>query len=119
MSRRATAWRKAMSRSAIRFSLALFVLIAGFACRLPAQVTPDFVVSISPSIVTVTQGDMASFTVNIAVNERPDFGLSLAGLPPGVLAQVPTGHAGATTIVLTALPHAATGSFAVELTAQA
>src|SRR6185437_11792494 len=53
------------------------------------------------------------------VNERPSFEFSLAGLPAGVVAQIPAGRAGSTTILLTALPTAATGSFSVELTAVA
>jgi len=107
-----------MSRHAVRAAV-LFLLITGLASRLPAQTDPEFVVSLSPSIVTITQGGMASLTVHIAVNERPSFDFSLSGLPSGVVAQIPSGHAGATTIVLTALPTAATGTFNVELTAVA
>jgi hypothetical protein len=94
---------------------ALIVLIAAFSSRLQAQVTPAFNVSISPSIVTVTQGAMTSFTVNIVANERPQFTFTLHGLPGGVIAQVPVGHPGANTIVLTALPGASTGTFNVEV----
>ncbi|MBZ5531692.1 MAG: hypothetical protein LAO20_09695 [Acidobacteriia bacterium] len=108
-----------MTRTTIRTTIALFFLITGLALQLPAQTGPEFVVSISPSIVTITQGGMTSFTVNIAVNERPTFELNLSGLPSGVIAQVPAGRAGATTIVLNALPSAATGSFTVDLTALA
>ncbi len=107
-----------MSRHAVRAAV-LFLLITGLASRLPAQTDPEFVVSLSPSIVTITQGGMASLTVHIAVNERPSFEFSLSGLPAGVIAQIPAGHAGATTIALTALPTAATGTFNVELTAVA
>jgi hypothetical protein len=107
-----------MSRQAVRAAV-LSLLFIGLASRLPAQTDPEFVVSLSPSIVTVTQGGMASLTVHIAVNERPSFDFSLSGLPSGVVAQIPSGHAGATTIVLTALPTAATGTFNVELTAVA
>ena len=107
-----------MSQTAVRAAV-LFLLIIGLASRLPAQTDPDFVISVSPSIVTITQGGTASLTVHIAVNERPSFEFSLSGLPAGVIAQVPPGHAGATTIVLTALPTAATGTFNVELTAVA
>jgi hypothetical protein len=94
----------------------LLFLIAAIATRLPAQVSPAFNVSISPSIVTVTQGAMTSLTVNIVVNERPQFEFTLAGLPSGVFAQVPVGHPGANTIVLSALPGASTGTFNVEIT---
>ena len=107
-----------MSRPAACAAI-LLLFITGLASRLPAQTDPEFVVSLSPSIVTVTQGGMASLTVHIAVNERPSFDFSLSGLPSGVVAQIPSGHAGATTIVLTALPSAATGTFNVELTAVA
>jgi hypothetical protein len=107
-----------MSRLAIRAAV-LLLIMTGFASRLRAQTDPEFVVTVSPSIVTVVQGGMASLTVHIAVNERPSFEFSLAGLPSGVVAQVPAGHAGATTIVLTALLTAATGTFNVELTAVA
>jgi hypothetical protein len=62
------------------------------------------------------QGTMASFTVNIVVNERPVFEFGLSGLPSGVIAQVPIGHPGANTIVLTAFSNASTGSFNVDLT---
>jgi len=107
-----------MSRPVVRAAV-LLLLITGLASRLPAQTDPEFVVSLSPSIVTITQGGTASLTVHIAVNERPSFEFSLSGLPSGVIAQIPPGHAGATTIVLSALPTAATGTFNVELTAVA
>lgn len=107
-----------MSQSAVRAAV-LFLLIAGFASRVQAQVAPEFVISVSPSIVTVTQGGMVSFTVNIGVNERPRFDFALFRLPSGVIAQAPSGRAGANTIVLTALPNASTGSFSVELAATA
>lgn len=95
---------------------ALIFLVAAFASSLQAQVTPAFNVSINPSIVTVTQGAMTSFTVNIVVNERPQFDFTLSGLPGGVIAQVPVGHPGANTIVLSALSAASTGTFHVGLT---
>jgi hypothetical protein len=107
-----------MSRSAVRAAV-LFLIIIGLASRLPAQTDPQFVVTVNPSIVIITQGGTASLTVHIAVNERPSFEFSLSGLPAGVIAQVPVGHAGATTILFTALPTAATGSFNVQLTAVA
>ena len=94
---------------------AMFTLLLAASC-LRAQVWPDFNVSISPSIVTVTQGAMTSFTVNIVVNERPQFEFSLSGLPGGVVAQVPAGHPGANTIVLSALSSASTGTFHVGVT---
>jgi hypothetical protein len=96
---------------------ALVVLIAAaFASNLQGQVSPEFNVSISPSIVTVTQGSMTSFIVNIVVNERPQFEFTVSGLPGGVVAQVTAGHPGANTIVLTALPSASIGTFNVHLT---
>ena len=99
---------------------ALVVLIAAaFASRLQAQVSPQFNVSINPSIVTVTQGSMASFTINIVVNERPQFEFTVSGLPGGIVAQVSPGHPGANTIMLTALPTASTGTFNVHVTALA
>ena len=107
-----------MPQPAVRAAV-LFLLLIGLASRLPAQTDPEFVVSLSPSIVTITQGGMASLTVHIAINERPSFEFSLSGLPAGVIAQIPSGRAGTSTIVLTALPTAATGSFNVGLTAVA
>jgi hypothetical protein len=101
----------------ISTAAALFLLLA--ASCLQAQVSPAFNVSIDPSIVTVTQGSLTSFTLNIAVNERPKFELSVSGLPGGVVAQVPIGHHGDNTIVLTALPSASTGTFHVGVTALA
>ena len=77
-----------MSRSAVRAAV-LLLFITGLASRLPAQTDPEFVVSLSPSIVTITQGSTASLTVHIAINERPNFEFSLIGLPSGVLAQSP------------------------------
>ena len=65
-----------MSRSAVRAAV-LLLLITGLASRLPAQTDPEFVVSLSPSIVTITQGSTASLTVHIAINERPSFEFSL------------------------------------------
>ncbi len=107
-----------MTRSAVRATV-LFLSIIGIASRLLAQADTDFVVTVNPSIVTITQGGTASLTVHIAVNERPAFEFSLTGLPAGVVAQIPAGRAGATTILLTALPTAATGTFNVELAAVA
>jgi hypothetical protein len=107
-----------MSRSAVRATV-FFLSIFGIASRLTAQADTDFVVTVNPSIVNITQGGTASLTVHIAVNERPTFEFSLSGLPAGVVAQIPAGRAGATTILLTALPTAATGTFNVELTAVA
>lgn len=97
---------------------ATFFFLLAASC-LHAQVSPAFNISISPSIVTVTQGSATSFTVNLQVNERPQFQFSLAGLPGGVVAQLPVGRPGSNTIVLTALPGASTGTFNVELTALA
>src|SRR5215472_10957661 len=99
-----------MSRYVFRVA-ALLLFITGIASRLPAQTDPEFVLTVSPSILTITQGGTATLTVHIAVNERPSFEFSLSGLPSGVVAQIPAGRAGATTILLTALPSAATGSF--------
>jgi hypothetical protein len=96
-------------------SATIIILLALVSC-LQAQVSPAFNVSISPSIVTVTQGSATSFTVNIVVNERPQFEFTLSRLPGGVYAQVPVGHPGANTIVLTALPGASTGTIQDELT---
>jgi hypothetical protein len=96
-------------------TVAVLLLLAVASC-LHAQVSPAFNISISPSIVTVTQGSMTSLSVNIVVNERPQFEFSLSGLPGGVVAQVPAGHPGSNTIVLTALPRASTGSFHVGVT---
>jgi len=99
-----------------RISIAAGLVLLLAASCLHAQVSPSFNVSISPSIVTVTQGSMTSLTVNIVVNERPDFQFTLSGLPGGVLAQVPAGRPGSNTIVLTALPSASTGSFHIGVT---
>jgi hypothetical protein len=99
-----------------RTASATIIILLALASGLQAQVSPAFNVSISPSIVTVTQGAITSFTVNIVVNERPQFVFTLSGLPSGVYAQVPVGHPGANTIVLTALPGASTGTFNVEVT---
>lgn len=99
-------------------SIATLVFLLAASC-LHAQVSPAFNVSISPSIVTVTQGSTTSFTVNLQVNERPQFQFSLSGLPGGVVAQLPVGRPGSNTIVLTALSGASTGTFNVELTALA
>jgi hypothetical protein len=94
---------------------ALLLLLA--ASCLHAQVSPAFNITISPSIVTLTQGSMASVTANIQVNDKAQFQFSISGLPSGVVAQVPAGRPGANTIVLTALPGASTGTFNLELTA--
>jgi hypothetical protein len=99
-----------------RSILAAVLLLAASLPGLQAQVSPAFNVSIHPSIVTVTQGDMTSFTVNIVVNERPQFDFTISGLPGGVVAQVPTGHPGANTILLTALSSASTGTYNVNVT---
>jgi hypothetical protein len=97
----------------------LILLLATSVAHLHAQVSPAFNISISPSIVTVTQGSATSLTVNLQVNERPQFQFALSGLPGGVVAQLPVGRPGSNTIVLTALSGASTGTFNVELTALA
>jgi hypothetical protein len=97
-------------------SIAALAFLLAASC-LHAQVSPAFNISIRPSIVTLTEGSMTSFTVNIQVNERPEFQFALSGLPGGVVAQIPVGRPGANTIVLSALPGASTGTFSVELTA--
>lgn len=104
---------------ATRTAVVFLFLVAMSASCLTAQVSPEFNLSISPSIVTVTQGAMTTFTVNIVVNERPQFEFSLSGLPGGVVAQLPAGHPGANTIVLSALPTASTGTFHIAVTALA
>ena len=48
-----------MPQPAVRAAV-LLLFITGLASRLPAQTDPEFVVSLSPSIVTVTQGGAAS-----------------------------------------------------------
>jgi hypothetical protein len=108
-----------MPRTFACMIVAITALMTGIGSQLSAQTTPHFVVTVSPSIVTVTQGGMASLTLTTVVNERPVFAFSLSGLPSGVIAQVPVGHAGDNTIVLTALPTASTGTFNVNLTAEA
>ena len=101
----------------MRRTAAVLILLAT-SC-LHAQVSPAFNISVSPSIVTVTQGSTTSITVNIQVNEKPQFQLGLSGLPSGVVGQVPVGRPGSNTIVLTALSGASTGTFNVEVTALA
>jgi hypothetical protein len=108
-----------MARTFACMIVAIAALTTCIGSQLTAQTTPHFVVTVNPSIVTVTQGGMASLTVTTVVNERPVFAFSLSGLPSGVIAQVPVGHAGDNTIVLTALPTASTGTFNVNLTAEA
>ena len=100
-------------------SIATVLTLLVAATCLHAQVSPAFNLSISPSIVTVTQGAMTSFSVNIVVNERPQFVFTLSGLPGGIVAQVPVGHPGENTIVLTALSTASTGTFHIGVTALA
>ena len=107
-----------MPRTVPTVAVFLFLTAISTSC-LHAQVSPSFNVSISPSIVTVTQGSMTSFTVNIVVNERPQFEFTLSGLPGGVVAQVPAGHPGSNTIVLSALSSASIGTFHVGVTALA
>lgn len=107
-----------MPRTFARIIVAI-ALTTALGSHLSAQTTPHFVVTVNPSIVTVTQGGMAALTVTTVVNERPVFEFSLSGLPAGVIAQVPVGHAGDNTIVLTALAGASTGTFNVNLTALA
>src|SRR5262249_10203404 len=101
---------RAFMRRTISIAALLFLLAAS--C-LHAQVSPAFNIFISPSIVNVTQGSTTSITVNIQVNEKPQFQFGLSGLPSGVVAQVPMGRPGNNTIVLTALSGASTGTFNV------
>lgn len=108
-----------MARSLACTIVAIAALAACFDSQLSAQPTPNFVVSVKPSTVTITQGGMATLTIKTVLNERPDFAFSLAGLPSGVVAQVPAGHAGDNTIVLTAMAGASTGTANVTLTVQA
>lgn len=106
-----------MTRIAVRTTVVLLIFMAGFPSPSQAQLSPLFTISVSPSIVNVTQGSMTSFTVNIVANDDPVFEFSLKGLPSGVVAQFPLGHPEANTILLSALPGATTGTFSVDVTA--
>src|SRR4051812_29893173 len=112
-------WREFSCRN-LSFALTVLLLfITAFASRLPAQTDPDFVVTVNPSIVTITQGGTASLAARIAVSGLPTCEFRPARRPSGVVAQAPAGRAGAPTILLTALPTAATGTCNVELRAVA
>jgi hypothetical protein len=105
-----------MPRITVRRIFALLLVMTGLALPASAQISPQFNISVSPSIVTVNEGGMTSFTVNVVVNDKLLFDLSLSGLPAGVIAQIPVGRPGANTIVLSALPSATTGTFNVDAT---
>jgi uncharacterized membrane protein len=94
-------------------------LIAGLGLFVTAQAQNHFVLSVDPTIVSISQGSTASFTVTLAMDDRTPFDFSFAGLPQGVIAESRRGHSGANTIILTALPSATTGKFNVDVIASA
>lgn len=106
-----------MKKSIPRMFIMLAILIAGLSTGLAAQASPHFVISVNPSVVNIAQGSTASLTVTTVVDGRPSFEFSLTGLPAGVIAQSRVGRSGANTVVLSALPTAATGSYSVDITA--
>lgn len=106
-----------MSRSITRILTVFAGLLAVIAAGASAQTQSPFVVTVNPSVVNIAQGDSVTMTVTTVVDGKPGFEFSFAGLPAGVIAQTRSGHAGANTIVLTALPTAKIGSYSVDVTA--
>ncbi len=108
-----------MPKTITRWFILLTILVSGFAASSLAQTAPHFVITVNPYVVNIAQGGTVTMTVTTVVEGRPPFEFSFAGLPAGVIAQTRSGRAGANTIVLTALPSAATGSYSVDVTASA
>jgi len=106
-----------MRKTITRRFIAIAILMMALRTSASAQTPDHFVLSVDPSVVNISQGSTASFTVTMAADERPVFDLSFSRLPTGVIAETHRGRAGANTIVLTALPTAATGKFSVDITA--
>lgn len=106
-----------MTKTITRMFFVLAMLVSGFAVTLPAQTAPHFVVTVNPYVVNIVQGGTVTMTVTTVVDARLPFEFSFAGLPAGVIAQTRSGRTGANTIVLTALPATAAGTYSVDVTA--
>jgi uncharacterized membrane protein len=88
------------------------------------QATPDFSISASPSLLSVTQGGSTSSTISTAVSGgfNSAVSLSASGLPAGVTASfspasIAAPGSGSSTLTLTASATAATGAVNVTVTA--
>ena len=119
-----------MSRS--KSSVAAVVLLAlvglkPMAGQDPPPPPPEFHISVTPSVVTVKQGDVASVTVRVICNssslaaaadcsERPQFGFYVSQFPSGVRADTAPGRVGPNTIAISASSFASVGSFPIQVT---
>ncbi len=88
------------------------------------QATPDFSISASPSLLSITQGGSTSSTISTAVSGgfNSAVSLSASGLPAGVTASfspasIAAPGSGSSTLTLTASATAATGAVNVTVTA--
>jgi hypothetical protein len=109
---------------------AITLFLIGLTPVLAQTPIPEFTISAAPSVVTVTQGQVASVAVTVACNTaslkavadcnaRPEFAIQLSELPYGVYAQAATGRVGVNTIALHASSEASLESFPVQVTVSA
>ena len=101
----------------IRLFLFMVLLFAGFVTPAIAQYNYGFFVSIDPQAVTLNQGSVTSFKINISSHDANLYKLSILGLPSGVISSVTsqTVGAGATQIELRAAANAAVGPASVQV----
>ena len=108
----------------------LFFFMAGLKPILGQAPIPEFLIAISPSAVTVVQGEQTGVTLTITCNTssfiavqdcnaRPAFNIDLSEIPDGAYAQAAAGRIGANTILVGAASTATVGSFAVRVTVTA
>lgn len=108
----------------------IILFLVGLTPMLAQTPIPEFTISAAPSVVTVTQGQVASLALTVTCNTaslaavadcnaRPQFGIQLSELPYGVRAQVATGRVGVNTIALHASSEASLESFPVKVTVSA
>ena len=104
----------------------LFFVAAGVKPVLAQKPIPEFFIAVSPSVVTVHQGEMTSLTVTIRCNDssfiavadcnaRPKFDLYLSEFPDGMHAETAPGRVGANTVTISAPAAATLGSFPIQV----
>jgi hypothetical protein len=99
------------------FVLAVSILFAGFVTPAMAQYNYGFSVAIVPQAVTISQGTVTSFKINIASRDPEQYRLSILGLPSGVISSITSQIVGpgATQIELRAASNAAIGPASVQV----
>lgn len=104
----------------------LFFVLAGLKPLMGQSPVPEFFITVTPSVVTVLQGEATAVRVTITCNTSslvvaadcntwPNFDFHLSGLPDDLHAETAPGRVGANTILISASSEAAVGSFPIQV----